>query len=85
VPPFVLNDELLLSVLTTFAHCIRPLHLLIEMRDVFSLCGIEQCVAPTDRGTVLPRTAADTTAPRWGSSRDLWTVVADVIRRAAGP
>jgi hypothetical protein len=40
---FVVNDELLLSILKIFAQCTRPLHSLLEMRDVFGLCGIEQC------------------------------------------
>jgi hypothetical protein len=82
---FVVNDELLLFILKTLAQCTRPLHSLLEMPDVFSLCGIEQCIAHTNRSTVLPLAAADTTAPRRGSSRGLWTVVADVIRRATVP
>jgi hypothetical protein len=82
---FVVNEELLLSILKTLAQCTRPLHSLLEMRGVFSLCGREQCVAPTDRSTVLPRPVADTPARRRGSSRGLWTVVADVIRWATVP
>lgn len=40
---FVVNDELLLSILKTFAQNTRPLHSLLEMRAVFGLRGIEQC------------------------------------------
>jgi hypothetical protein len=82
---FVVNDELLLFILKIFAQCTRPLHSLLKMHDVFSLCGIEQCVAPADRSAVLPRAAADTFAPRQGSSCGLWTIVADVISRATVP
>jgi len=51
---FVVNDELLLSILKTYAQCNRPLHSLLEMRDVFNLCVLEQCVAPTNRSAYSP-------------------------------
>lgn len=68
VPNFVLNDELLLSLLKASAQCTRWLH-------VFSLC-VEQSVVATSSSPGVTRAAPDTplhlTA---GSYRGLLSVV----------
>jgi hypothetical protein len=45
---FVGNDELLLSNVSALAH-----YTLLEMLDVFSLCVVEQSVAPTSSSPVI--------------------------------
>jgi hypothetical protein len=42
------NDELLLSNVSALAH-----YTLLEMLDVFSLCVVEQSVAPTSSSPVI--------------------------------